>query len=150
MVMFLSTPELTSYNHAYDLLDSIYLDPHDCGGNFELKSHHLGVKMNYQGWDPSLWMRFLDYFSIAVSTCTWDTDYFSMVVITRTWDLDLWTNFLDYWSIETNPFTWDPISLDYFIFVIRNHTWDPHLLLYIHTTSIEENTFQRGMECWGP
>jgi hypothetical protein len=60
--MFLSAPELTSYNHADDLLDSIYLDPHDRGGNFEdilrplveLKSHHLGVKMNYQGWDPSL------------------------------------------------------------------------------------------------
>jgi hypothetical protein len=35
MVMFLSAPELTSYNHADDLLDSIYLDPHDRGGNFE-------------------------------------------------------------------------------------------------------------------
>jgi hypothetical protein len=70
-----------------------------------------------------------------LNTCTWDPglrwslDYFNMVASTCTWDLG---------------------SLAYFNIVVNTHPWDPGLWLYLLTTSIEGNTFLRGVECWDP
>lgn len=80
-VVFLPNPQLIFYSYVDDpvgMNGSIHLDPHDCGGHLEhstplfieLRSHQLGINMSTWTWDPSLWMYFQDYFSIAVSTCT--------------------------------------------------------------------------------
>jgi hypothetical protein len=69
-----------------------------------------GVNMSTWTWDLGLWMSSLDYFSIAVSTCTWDTSYFNMVVNTHTWDPGLWWSLLDYFNMVASTCTWDPGS----------------------------------------
>jgi len=68
----------------------------------------------------------------------------------QTCDLGLWVSFLDYFVVVASPCTWDHGSLDYFIIFVSTHTWDLGLLLYIFTTIIEGNYFQREMDCWDP
>lgn len=84
-------PTFSSDVHRFfDMVKSIYLDPH---GRVKQLEHHsqLGIELKYIQWevnmssftlDSSLWMSSLDYFSIIVGTCTWDTNYFNMAIKT--------------------------------------------------------------------
>jgi hypothetical protein len=65
---------------------------------------------------------------------------------TWTWDpcLQWW---LDYFNMVDFISTWDPSSLVYFNTMVHTYPWDPGIWLYTLITSIEDNTFIRGMEC---
>lgn len=58
------------------------------------------------------------------------------------WDLGLWKNFLDYYNMVASTWAWDLDSLDYFSIVTN-------LGLYIFTTGVEGNAFQRRVEVLG-
>jgi hypothetical protein len=65
---------------------------------------------------------------------------------TWTWDPGLqWR--LDYFSMVAHISTWDPGSPVYFNTMVHTYPWDPGIWLYTLITSIEDNTFIRGMEC---
>jgi hypothetical protein len=64
--------------------------------------------------DLSLGMSSLNYFTIAVCTCTWDTCYFNIVVNTSTWGPCLRLSLLDYFNMVTSTCTWDLGSLAFF------------------------------------
>jgi hypothetical protein len=65
---------------------------------------------------------------------------------TWTWDPGLrWS--LDYFNMVASTCTWDLGSLAYFNIMVHTHPWDPGIWLYFLTTSIEDNTFLRGVEC---
>jgi hypothetical protein len=65
---------------------------------------------------------------------------------TWTWDpgLQWW---LDYFSMVAHIPTWDHGSPTYFSIMVHTYPWDPGIWLYTLITSIEDNTFIRGMEC---
>jgi hypothetical protein len=98
--MLLPNPQPTFYNYVDDILDidgSIYLDPHDHGGNLEhsiqpfikLRCHQLGVPMSIWKWDSVLWTSFLDY---IIEACTY------------AWDISLWMSFVDYFNIPMSTY----------------------------------------------
>jgi hypothetical protein len=65
---------------------------------------------------------------------------------TWTWDPGLqWQ--LDYFNMVAHIPTWDPGSPAYFNIMVHTYPWDPGIWLYTLITSIEDNTFIRGMEC---
>jgi hypothetical protein len=63
-----------------------------------------------------------------------------------TWDpgLQWW---LKYFIMVVHIYTWDPISPTYFNTMVHTYPWDPVIWFYTLITSIEDNTFIRGMEC---
>jgi hypothetical protein len=65
---------------------------------------------------------------------------------TWTWDpgLQWW---LDYFNMVAHTSTWDPGSPTYFNIMVHTYPWDPGIWLYTLITSVEDNTFIRGMEC---
>jgi hypothetical protein len=46
-----------------------------------------------------------------------------------------------------NTSTWDLGSPNYFKIMVHTYPWDPSIWLFFLITSVEDNTFLRGMEC---
>jgi hypothetical protein len=99
--------------------DFIYFNTHDIGGYLEHINWPFMELMSHQ-------------LGVIINTHTWDPglrwslDYFNMVAITCTWNLG---------------------SLDHFNIGVNTYPWDPGIFLYFLTTSVDDNTFLRGVEC---
>ena len=84
-----------------------------------------------------------------MSTWTWDPglqwrlDYFSMVDLIFQWD----PSSLVYFITMVHTYPWDLGSLVYFSTMVHTYPWDPGIGLYTLITSVEDNTFIRGMKC---